>query len=63
MDFVVCHKGRFIAIETKTEKGVLTLRQKLTMEEMQKAGAIVLVIRGVSDGETFDILRSILELG
>lgn len=63
LDFVVCHKGRFIAIETKTEKGVLTLRQKLTMEEMQKAGAIVLVIRGVSDGETFDILRSILELG
>ena len=62
LDFVCCHKGRFIAIETKTEKGKLTLRQQATIDEMQKAGAITLVIRGESDGESFAILRSFLEL-
>ena len=62
LDFVCCHEGRFLAIETKTEKGDLTLRQKATIEEMQKAGAIVLVIRGVSDGESFAILESFLSL-
>ena len=62
LDFICCHKGRFLAIETKTEKGKLTLRQEATIDEMQKAGAIVLVIRGESDGETFAILRSFLEL-
>lgn len=62
LDFVCCHKGRFLAIEAKTEKGHLTARQQATIDEMQKAGAIVLVIRGESDGETFAILRSYLEL-
>lgn len=62
LDFICCHKGRFLAIETKTEKGKLTLRQEATIDEMQKAGAIVLVIRGESDGESFAILRSFLEL-
>ena len=32
------------------------------MDEMQKAGAVVLVIRGVSDGESFATLRGFLEL-
>ena len=62
LDFVCCHQGRFLAIETKAEKGVLTLRQKATMDEMQKAGAIVLVIRGVGDGEGFAILEAFLSL-
>ncbi len=62
LDFICCAKGRFLAIETKTEKGQLTLRQQATIDEMQKAGAIVLVIRGESDGESFAILRSFLEL-
>jgi len=62
LDFVCCHQGRFLAIETKTEKGDLTLRQKATMQEMQDAGAIVLVIRGVSDGDGFAILESFLNL-
>lgn len=62
LDFICCHKGRFLAVETKAEKGQLTLRQQATIDEMQKAGAIVLVIRGESDGETFAILRSFLEL-
>ena len=62
LDFICCVKGRFLAIETKTEKGQLTLRQQVTIDEMQKAGAIVLVIRGETDGESFAILRSFLEL-
>lgn len=61
LDYVCCHKGRFLAIETKTEKGKLTLRQEATIDEMQKAGAIVLVIRGESDGESFKLLRAFLE--
>jgi len=62
LDFICCHKGRFLAIETKTEKGKLTLRQEATIDEMQAAGAIVLVIRGESDGESFKLLRAFLEL-
>lgn len=62
LDFICCHKGRFLAIETKAEKGKLTLRQEATIDEMQKAGAITLVIRGENDGESFAILRSFLEL-
>lgn len=62
LDFVCCHNGRFLAIETKTEKGKLTLRQQATIDEMQAAGAIVLVIRGVSDGDSFAILAAFLAL-
>jgi hypothetical protein len=62
LDFVCCAKGRFLAIETKTDKGKLTLRQQATIDEMQKAGAIVLVIRGENDAETFNILQCFLEL-
>lgn len=61
LDFIVCHRGRFIAIETKVAKADPTLRQKMTMDEMQAAGAIVLVIRGTGDTETLGILKRILE--
>lgn len=62
LDFIVCHRGRFIAIETKTAKGDPTLRQKMTMDEMQAAGAIVIVVRGTGDAESLTYLKNMLEL-
>lgn len=46
LDFLCCFNGRFFAIETKAPKGVLTLRQKLTVEKMRAAGAMVFIISG-----------------
>lgn len=34
LDFLVCHKGKFIGIETKSLKGKLTARQKLVMVQI-----------------------------
>lgn len=62
LDFICCHNGRFLAIEAKTEKGDLTLRQKMTMDEMQKARAVVLVIRGLTDLEGFALLEAFLNV-
>lgn len=43
-DFLVCHNGRFIAIETKAGKGKLTALQRLALEQIKEAGGIALVI-------------------
>lgn len=47
LDYVGCINGHFFAIEAKSEVGTLTARQELTIEAMKRAGALVLVIRGV----------------
>lgn len=47
LDYVGCINGYFFAIEAKSEVGALTARQELTIEAMKRAGALVLVIRGV----------------
>jgi hypothetical protein len=47
LDFVICHRGRFGAIETKAGSGRPTRRQELTMAEMRKAGAAVFLINDV----------------
>jgi len=63
LDFIICGRGRFIAIEAKADNGKLTLRQELTIKEMQQAGAIVLVVTGVEEakrvGETLALLGAV----
>lgn len=51
LDCVGCANGEFFAVETKAEGKDLTPRQRVTREEMQKAGARVFVIVGVEDIE------------
>ena len=46
LDFVGCYKGFFFAIEAKAPGKKPTARQKLTIKEMEAAGAGVFVIDG-----------------
>lgn len=46
LDFLICYKGRFLAIETKKPLGKPTTLQEQTIEEMRTAGAKVFVIDG-----------------
>lgn len=55
-DFLVCHKGWFIAIEAKAGKGKTTALQDAHLERISDAGGIPLVI--YEDAE--DHLRAVM---
>lgn len=55
LDFFVCWRGRFIAIEAKREGGVPTPRQKAIMKEVQEAGGRAFV------ADSLDLLKSLME--
>lgn len=44
LDFLCCHKGRFLAVETKAPGKHLTARQSLIQGQIQAAGGTVFVI-------------------
>lgn len=44
LDFVCCHRGRYIAIEAKAPDKKPTARQEVTMAEMAAAGAFVFAV-------------------
>ncbi len=48
LDFLACHKGRFLAVETKAPGKHLTQRQELIRDEIEAAGGTVFVV-----GESF----------
>ena len=52
LDYLICYKGRFIAIETKAPGKKLTALQESTKEAIEAAGGIVLV---VSDEDSLTI--------
>lgn len=43
-DFLICHKGRFIAVEAKAGRNKPTALQELHMERIRNNGGIALVI-------------------
>jgi Holliday junction resolvase len=43
-DIIVCHQGRYIAIECKAGKNKLSELQKMFLEKVQQAGGVALVI-------------------
>jgi hypothetical protein len=57
LDYLLCYKGRFIAIETKAPGGKLTALQEITKAAMEAAGAIVLIVH---DEETLAIALQII---
>ncbi len=59
LDFVCCHNGYFIAIETKAPGKKPTARQCLTMAAMSSAEGYVFC---VSCQEELDVLESFLQL-
>ena len=46
LDYLLCFKGRFIAIETKAPGKKLTPLQESTKAAMEAAGAMVLIVDG-----------------
>ena len=52
-DIVACVKGRFIAIEVKRPKGVVSKLQKAQIQLIKKAGGIAFVAYDVKDVERY----------
>ena len=48
-DIIVCHKGRFIALEAKVGKNKPTKLQAATIEQIRKAGGKAAVVYSVED--------------
>lgn len=61
VDFLVCYRGRFAAIETKASGKKPTKRQEAALQAMHEAGAATFVIDGV-DSEGMRALERWLEL-
>src|ERR1035437_3144489 len=57
LDYLLCYKGRFIAIETKAPGGKLTALQEITKAGMEAAGALVLIVH---DDDTLAIALQII---
>ena len=49
LDFLICFRGQFIAVETKAPGKKPTKLQEVTMAAMRRAGAKVFVIDGSAD--------------
>ena len=43
-DFLVCHRGKFVGIETKAGRGKTTALQELNLQRIRDAGGVALVI-------------------
>lgn len=48
-DLLVCYRGRFIAVEVKTEKGIVSPLQEHHQGLVIKAGGISIIARSVED--------------
>jgi len=54
LDYLLCIKGNFVAIETKKAGGKPTERQERTIEEINAAGGTTFVICGEDDTELLE---------
>ena len=48
-DIIVCHRGRFIALEAKVGKNQPTKLQSATIQQIRKAGGTAAVVRSIED--------------
>lgn len=52
-DIICCYRGKFIAIEVKSQNGKLSKLQEYNQEKILRANGIVLVARSVNDVTRF----------
>lgn len=58
LDYLICYRGRFIAVETKAPGKKPTDRQKMIIQQILAAGGVALVV----DGDTaLEQLREVME--
>ena len=48
-DIIVCHKGRFIALEAKVGRNTPTKLQAATIDQIRNAGGTAVVVYSVED--------------
>src|SRR5262245_31645860 len=53
VDVLVAYRGAFIGIEVKRPKGKVTLRQRMTLEEIKAAGGYAVTITCLEDIDIF----------
>lgn len=58
-DLLVCYKGRFIGIEIKAEKGVISPLQVREIVQIRKAGGYALEVRPSTLNNMIEILDEI----
>jgi hypothetical protein len=58
-DFLVCHHGRFIGIETKAGSNKPTALQLNNMKQIERAGGVTLVINEDNLNDLVKLLESI----
>ena len=56
-DIIVCHKGKFIALEAKVGRNQPTRLQAATIELIRRAGGVAAVVRSVD--EVKEIMQTI----
>lgn len=56
-DFLICQRGRFIAVEAKAGNNKPTLLQEAAMARIRKAGGIALVINESNMHELKEVLN------
>lgn len=59
-DILACYKGRFVAIEAKTSRGVVRPEQRVAQQAITGSGGYALITHLV--GEVADVLDAIDEL-
>lgn len=55
-DFLICHRGRFIAVEAKAGNNKPTALQESHMENIRNKGGIALVINETNYHELMEVL-------
>ena len=58
-DFMILHRGCFMGIETKTEKGKATKLQQVALDAITAAGGVGMVVRPSNLWVFEDLLRSL----
>ena len=56
-DIIVCHKGKFIALEAKVGRNQPTRLQAAPIEQIRRAGGVAAVVRSVD--EVKEIMQTI----
>jgi Holliday junction resolvase len=48
-DLICCFKGRYVALEVKAEKGIISKLQEHNIKLIRKSGGIAAIVRSVDD--------------
>jgi hypothetical protein len=48
-DIIICYRGKFVALEVKTENGKVSVLQEITLRKIRNAGGAALVVKSVDE--------------